>query len=456
MTVVSIPVPDRMTAGKAVRARVPHDEHAKFRVAKNRPDPVDVLEQQATTRLPFLVPLRYARMLASPFAFLRGSAAVMAADLSQTPVTDLQVQACGDMHVANFGVFASAERNLVFGINDFDETLPGPWEWDVKRLATSAVVAARFLGGDKATCEDSARAAVRSYRKRMREYAEMSYLDVWYSRIDERGVMDVLPPEARKGAQKIIDKARTRGHMQVLGKMAELVDNAHRIVEQAPIMVRETHTSDGRLVSEVVAQVWAQYIESLPDDRKVLARRFRIVDVVRKIVGVGSVGTRCWLLLLNGNGSDDPLFLQYKEAQPSVLAPYVKAARNWESEGQRVVVGQRIIQGAPDIFLGWGKTGPIHFYIRQLRDMKGGVEFIPGTTNVNNMPAYAKLCGWALAMAHAKSGDAGAIGGYMGKSDAFDEAVTRFAVAYADQTERDHAALAKAAKKGRIKVAEAA
>jgi len=370
--------------------------------------------------------------------------------------SNLQVQACGDMHVANFGVFASAERNLVFGINDFDETLPAPWEWDVKRLATSAVVAARFLGGDKAVCEDSARAAVRSYRKRMREFAEMGYLDVWYSKIDERGIMDVLPPEARKGAQKIIDKARTRGHLQVLGKMAELVDDAHRIVETAPVIVRETHASDGRPIAEVVAQVWDQYVASLPDERKDLVRRFRIVDVARKVVGVGSVGTRCWVLLLAGNGSDDPLFLQYKEAQPSVLSPYVKATRTWQSEGQRVVIGQRIIQGAPDIFLGWGKYGPVDYYIRQLRDMKGGVDFIPGTTNVNNMPGYAKLCGWALAMAHAKSGDPAMIGGYLGKNDSFDEAVKNFAFAYADQTERDHAALAKAAKQGRIAVAQAA
>jgi len=366
------------------------------------------------------------------------------------------VQACGDMHVANFGVFGSAERNLVFGINDFDETLPGPWEWDVKRLATSAVVAARFLGGDKVVCENSARAAVRSYRKRMREYAEMPYLDVWYSRIDERGIMDVLPPEARKGAQKIMDKARARGHLQVLGKMAELVDDSHRIVETAPLIVRETHTAEGRPIAEAVEQAWEQYVASLPEERRHLARRFRIVDVARKVVGVGSVGTRCWILLLAGNGPDDPLFLQYKEAQPSVLSPYVKATRTWESEGQRVVVGQRIIQGAPDIFLGWGKIGSVHFYIRQLRDMKGGVDFIPGTTNVNNMPAYAKLCGWALAMAHAKSGDSAAIGGYLGKTDAFDEAVKSFAIAYADQTERDHAALAKAAKQGRIQVAKAA
>jgi uncharacterized protein (DUF2252 family) len=456
MSIAAVSLPDRIAAGKALRARVPLEDHAKFQPSKKRADPVDILEKQAETRLPVLVPIRYARMLASPFAFLRGSAAVMSADLSRTPRTDLHVQACGDMHVANFGVFASAERNLVFGINDFDETMPGPWEWDVKRLAASAVVAARFLGGDRVTCEDSARAAVRSYRKRMREFAQMRYLDVWYSRIDERGIMEVLPPAARKGAQKIIDKAKTRGHAQLLGKMAELVDNSHRIVEQAPVLVRETHTSDGQLVADVVANVWEQYIASLPDDRKALAARFRIIDVARKIVGVGSVGTRCWILLLQGNDEDDPLFLQYKEAQPSVLSPYVDASHSWESEGQRVVIGQRIIQGAPDIFLGWGRTGPTHFYIRQLRDMKGGVEFVPGTTNVNNTPAYAKLCGWALAMAHAKSGDAAAIGGYLGKSEAFDDAVTTFAVAYADQTDRDHDALAKAAKKGRIKVARAA
>lgn len=455
MTVLPL-LADRFATGKALRAKVPHDAHARFRPSRSRRDPVDILEEQAKSRLPVLVPIRYTRMIANPFAFLRGSAAVMAADLAETPVTNLHVQACGDMHVANFGVFASAERNLVFGINDFDETMPGPWEWDVKRLAASVVVASRFLGGDKTLSEESVRAAVRSYGKRMREYAEMRYLDVWYSRIDERGILDVLPPDARKGAQKIIEKARTRGHLQVLGKMTELVDDKHRIVEEAPLIVRETHASDGRPIDEVVANVWEQYIDSLPDDRKVLARRFRIVDVARKVVGVGSVGTRCWVMLLNGNGSDDPLFLQYKEAQASVLAPYVKGARSWSSEGQRVVTGQRIIQGAPDIFLGWARFGQTDFYIRQLRDMKGGVEFIPGTTKVSNMPAYAKLCGWALAMAHAKAGDSAAIGGYIGKSGRFEDAVAKFAIAYADQTERDHEALAKAAKKGRIKIAEAA
>jgi len=446
---------ERMAAGKALRARVPHERHAEYKPVANRRDPVEILEEQAKTRLPFLVPIRYARMLTSPFAFLRGSAAVMSADLAPTPVTGLTVQACGDMHVANFGVFASAERNLVFGINDFDETLPGPWEWDLKRLAASVVVAARFLGADDALCDESAQALVRSYRKRMREYAEMSYLDVWYSKIDERGILDVLSPEARKGAEKIMLKARQKsGRMQVLGKMAEVVDNQQRIVESAPLIVRETHTQDGMAVAEAVNRIMTLYMASLPDDRKPLISRYRVVDVARKVVGVGSVGTRCWIILLNGNGPEDPLFLQYKEAQASVLAPYVKAP-TWECEGQRVVTGQRTIQGAPDIFLGWGKVGDKHFYVRQLRDMKGGVDFTPGVVKVGNTPGYAKLCGWALAMAHAKSGDPAAIAGYLGKTDAMDQAVSRFAFAYAKQTERDHDALAKAAKAKRIEVAKA-
>jgi len=448
-------VEERKAAGKALRARVPHESHAQFKPAAERPDPVGTLEEQAKTRLPFLVPIRYARMLASPFAFLRGSAAVMSADLAKTPVTGLKVQACGDMHVANFGAFGSAERNLVFGINDFDETLPGPWEWDLKRLATSAVVAGRFLGADKVLCEEAARAIVRSYRKRMREFAEMKYLDVWYSRIDERGILDNISIEMRKVAEKWMAKARGRSNLQILGKMAELVDNQHRIVETAPLIVREQRTQDGQLVSEVVKKVMEAYIASLPEDRWPLINRYRILDIARKVVGVGSVGTRCWIILLQGNGSDDPLFLQYKEAQPSVLAPYVDAPK-WDCQGKRVVTGQRIIQGSPDIFLGWGTVGYVDFYVRQLRDMKGSVDWTPGKTDPNNLPGYGKLCGWSLAIAHAKSGDPAAIAGYLGKSDAMDEAIARFAEAYADQTERDFAALGAAAKQKRIEVARAA
>jgi len=366
-------IEERIAAGKALRQKVPHEAHGEYRPSAKRRDPVEILVEQGKTRIRALIPIRYARMLASPFAFLRGSAAVMAADLAPTPVTGLTVQACGDMHVANFGWFASAERNLVFGINDFDETLPGAWEWDLKRLAASAVVACRSMGGDKVLCEDSAPAAVRSYRKRMREYAWMRNLDVWYSRIGEESILATLSPEAREAAIRIMTKAKGRGHVQVLQKMAELVDDKHRIVEARPLIVRETHTDGGVPVGEAISQTMTRYLASLPDDRRPLLDRYRIVDVARKVVGVGSVGTRCWVVLLTGNGLEDPLFLQYKEAQRSVLAPYSKTPR-WECEGKRVVVGQRTIQGAPDIFLGWGiQESGVHFYMRQLRDMKGGI-----------------------------------------------------------------------------------
>jgi len=448
-------VKERIAAGKALRGRVPHQLHGEYRPAPTREDPVGILERQAKTRVSHLVPIRYARMLVNPFAFLRGSAAVMAADLARTPVTGLRVQACGDMHVANFGVFASAERNLVFGINDFDETLPEGWEWDLKRLAASAVVAARFLGADKVLCEEAARAAVRSYRKRMREYAWMGHLDVWYARIDENDILSAVSPETRKIARRIMGKARNRGRMQVLEKMAKLVDDRYQIVEEPPFIVRETRTSDGRPISEGIAQSLKHYFASLSDDRRSIFSRYRIVDVARKIVGVGSVGTRCWVLLMAGNGSDDPLFLQLKEAQPSVLAPYSKSPR-WENEGKRVVVGQRVIQGAPDILLGWGETGQTHFYIRQLRDMKGSATFDPTRTSLKGFREYCKLCGWALALAHAKSGDPAAIAGYLGKNESMDEAIARFAAAYAKQTDRDHDALVKAARAKRVRAANVA
>jgi len=292
---------------------------------------------------------------------------------------------------------------------------------------------------------------VRSYRKRMREYAAMGYLEVWYARIDEQGILTSLSPDAREIASAIMAKARTRGHVQVLEKMSELVDDRHRIVEEKPLIVRETRTADGRPVREAVGRMMERYLESVPDDRKPLLARYRIMDVARKVVGVGSVGTRCWVILLTGNGSDDPLFLQYKEAQSSVLAPYFTGT-SWKCEGQRVVVGQRTIQGAPDIFLGWGiEKGGTHFYMRQLRDMKGGAEFNP--KRVRTLPDYCKLCGWALALAHAKSGDPAAIAGYLGRKDSMDEAVAGFATAYAKQTERDHDALARAAREKRIPVA---
>jgi uncharacterized protein (DUF2252 family) len=451
-------IEERMAEGKELRKTFPRANLGNYKPARNRADPVDILEEQGKSRLANLVPIRYARMLTSPFAFLRGSAAVMSADLAapdNNQTTGIKVQACGDMHVANFGVFASAERNLIFGINDFDETLPGPWEWDLKRLVTSIVASGRFLGADKDMCTEGVRAAVSSYRKRMKEYAQMGNLELWYATITEKEILKTIPPAAQKGLKKMTSKARTRTHMQVLGKLTDLVDDKYRLKDDAPFVVHETHTQGGRPIEEALALFLESYFLSLAEDRKILLKHYKIVDVVRKVVGVGSVGTRCWVIFLTGNNPDDPLFLQVKEAQPSVLEPFT-AASGYSHPGQRVVQGQRLIQGAPDIFLGWGEQDGMHFYVRQLRDMKGGVEFDPKTVKLENMPAYCSLCAWALALAHAKSGDAAMIAGYAGNSDELDEAMVRFAFAYADQTEKDHQALSTAAMNGRIKVASAA
>ena len=447
-------VAERLAAGKALREKVPRADHAHYKARADRPDPVAILEKQNTIRVPKLVPVRYARMLASPFAFLRGSAAVMTDDLSATPASGMMVAACGDMHVSNFGVYASAERNLIFAINDFDEVHPGPWEWDLKRLAASAVVAVRFMGGDKVLAEEAAREAVRSYRKRMRRYSEMGYLEIWYDRIDDRAVLDALSPRARRNAQRVIDKARQKGHVQVLDKLTEKVDGEHRLIEDVPLIVRETHADNGMPASVALDRMLHAYLDSLSHDRKLLLSRYRIVDLVRKVVGVGSVGTSCWVLLLQGLDSDDPLFLQVKQAQPSVLAPYVDVPLVVSTQGQRVVVGQRIAQGSPDIFLGWGDVEGRQFYIRQLADMKGSVKFGEhDDAGLEGFSEYCGLCGWALALAHAKSGDPAMIAGYCGNSAALDEAIGRFALAYANQTERDHATLDKARRGGRIKVA---
>jgi len=449
-------VEERMAAGKALRERVPRASHAAFE-RRAEVDPLAILARQALTRLQRLVPVRHARMLQSPFAFLRGSAAVMAADLAPSPGTGLQVQACGDMHVANFGVFASAERQLVFAINDFDETQPGPWEWDLKRLVASAYVAAHHLGADRTQREEAARAAASSYRAHIRRYAEMGELEVWYDTIHSGRVIDALPPALHSAAEALMEKARKRTHMQVLDKLTDLVDDQHRIIEQHPFVVREQFTSAGRPVSDAVGYCLAQYLDSLAPERRRLLSRYRVIDVAQKVVGVGSVGTRCWVILMQGRDEDDPLFLQFKEAQPSVLAAFgnVPDPACPGNHGKRVVQGQRLIQGSPDIFLGWGEIDGVHFYMRQLRDMKGGVELEPGATSPAGLVEYARLCGWALALAHAKSGDAAMIGGYLGKSDVFDEALVEFSAAYAGQTRLDHAAFEAAARDGRIEVAEA-
>ncbi len=448
-------ITDRMNAGKALRTTIPREELAAFKPPSKRKDPVAILEAQAKTRLQPLVPVRYARMLMSPFAFLRGGAAIMAQDISPASVTGLQVQLCGDMHVSNFGVFASAERNLVFGINDFDETIPGPWEWDLKRLTASAVVAGQFLGRDRECCESYSRAVVSSYRQRIREYAEMGYLATWYSVIREEDLLAAAPPKLLDKWQKAINKAKKGSHLQVLEKMTDLIDNKQRIVENAPFVVRETHTETGVPIREAVGMFLEQYLSSLSEDRRQLLSHYQILDVARKVVGVGSVGTRCWIVFMRGTDERDPLFLQFKQAEESALAPYLKGPA-YHNQGFRVVSGQRLIQGSPDILLGFGVLDKIHFYVRQLRDMKGSYEFDPNTSSHKGTERYCGLCGWALALAHAKSGDAAMIAGYLGKTGEVDEALTKFAFAYSEQNQRDYDALKKAARSKRITVAETA
>src|SRR5215831_3001432 len=446
-------IEDRMAAGKRLRARVARADQSRYAESASRRDPVDILLEQARTRLPDYVPIRHARMIANPFAFLRGAAAIMAADLSRTPVSGLQVQACGDLHVANFGVFASAERNLVFGINDFDETLRAPWEWDLKRLAASLIVVGRFIGDKKSNTRDSVRAMVASYRERMREYAEMGYLELWYARVDEDEMLRALSPRAGKRIEAVFEQARKRTHLQVLDKMTALVNARQRIVEDKPLIVRETHTTDGVPIMKALDMVLRSYLPTLNPDRRRLLARYQVLDVARKVVGVGSVGTRCWIIFLGGNQRDDPLFLQVKEAQPSVLATYGGLPSNEEFEGKRIVDGQRLIQGAPDVFLGWGSAKWFNFYVRQLRDMKGSVEISP-ESDTRVAAEYCSLCGWAMAIAHARGGDAAAIAGYAGRNDELDEAILEFAEKYADQNDRDYEGFVKAAKQGRVEVAK--
>jgi len=449
----TISIEERMEKGKALRAKFPRLKMGEYKPSAKRADPISILEKQAKTRLPELVPIRHSRMLASPFAFLRGAAAIMAADLANSQTTGIKVQTCGDLHVANFGVFASSERNLIFGINDFDETIPGPWEWDLKRLVASIVASAKFLGADDKVCEESVRAATASYRKRMRQFAYMGHMELWYTNIKEEDIMKTLDASAQARLKKLTGKARERTHLQVLDKLTDIVDDKYRLKDDAPFIVHETRTQTGRSIEEATGLFLESYLPSLLNDRKYLLEHYRIVDVARKVVGVGSVGTRCWIIFLKGNHNEDPLFLQLKEAQPSVLEPYLEKSK-YANNGERVVAGQRLIQGAPDIFLGYGEIDGFHFYVRQLRDMKGGFEFDPEKVILENIPKVCSVCAWAMALAHAKSGDAAMIAGYVGKGEELDDAMVKFAFDYNKQTEKDYALLQKAAKSGRIKTAE--
>jgi uncharacterized protein (DUF2252 family) len=443
----------RHERGRAARRLVPRGSHAQWAPMSDRPDPVDLLEAQAKDRIQELLPIRYGRMMASPFAFLRGSTIVMANDLAGTPKSGIQAQLCGDAHLLNFGAYASPERSLLFDLNDFDETLPGPWEWDVKRLAVSFVLAGRDNGFDASDCRNAARAVTASYRQRMTRFSEMGELEVWYSRVGEEEVRGLLT-EARAGKRttkklsKNVRKTRGRDSLQALSKLTTVVDGRRIINDDPPLLVR---IPEGDELRSQVYAILESYKRTLQEDRRHLLDRFRFVDAARKVVGVGSVGTRAYVVLLEGRDQEDPLFLQVKEAGASVLERYVESSpdEHHEHHGHRVVAGQRLMQAASDIFLGWFRgTEGRDFYWRQLKDMKGSAKV--ESMSADELVLYAGICGWALARAHARSGDRVLIAGYLGKSERFDRAIADFAKGYADQTERDHAALCAAVKSGRV------
>jgi uncharacterized protein (DUF2252 family) len=442
---------ERRAAGRELRSTAPRSSHGEWSAPPDRPDPVALLEEQASRRVPDLVPIRYGRMLASPFAFLRGAAIVMASDLAHTATTGLEVQACGDAHLLNFGMFATPERHLFFGLNDFDETHPAPFEWDVKRLAASIVVVARDRDfGDEAQAY-AVRAAARSYRRRMLEYAQMGILEVWYSRIDVDELMQAMRGHiGKKLVKQAQRKARTHTQLGALSRFAEAVDGGWRIKLEPPLIVRYPETED---LAEHLAESFAQYSMSLQAHQRELLSRYSFVDFARKVVGVGSVGTETFMFLLMGHRDDDPLFLQLREADRSVLEPFT-AKCLFRHQGERVVTGQRLTQAASDSFLGWlkGLKGKKDCYMRQLRDMKGSANV--ETMLPPHLSAYAELCGWALARAHARTGDPAAIAGYLGTGNSFDHAIQEFAIAYADQNERDYEALLAARKSGRIEAQE--
>ncbi len=455
-------VEERVKLGKAARTHCPRSDHAAWEPPKDRPDPIALLEAQVATRIPELIPIRYGRMLASPFAFYRGAAAVMAWDLAHTPNSGLEVQLCGDAHLSNFGGFASPERDMVFDINDFDETLPGPWEWDVKRLAASVEMVGRERDFAAKLRRSIVLATVAEYRRAMREFAAMHNLDVWYAlldavRIKARWGMTANP----KGLKKIeadFTQSHLRDNQRAFEKLTQRVDGQRRIVSHPPLIVpfEELYPeiADRAQAEDFFRDYLVAYHKTLPDDRRYLFEKFHYVHMARKVVGVGSVGTRAYVVLLLGRDDEDPLFLQFKEAQASVLEPYAGKSK-FADHGKRVVEGQRLMQAASDIFLGWenvpiGFDGKPHdYYARQLWDWKlsADIETMPP----KELLLYGEMCGWTLARAHARSGDRIAIGAYLGKNESFDQAVAEFAVAYADQNERDYETLVKAVKAKHVK-----
>jgi uncharacterized protein (DUF2252 family) len=498
-------VDDRKAMGLGGRERAPLSSHTKWSPATDRPDPVALLVEQDKTREPDLVPVRHGRMMVSPFTFYRGAAKIMAADLAPTPVAGLEAQLCGDAHLSNFGVFASPERRLLFDVNDFDETLPGPFEYDMKRMAASFTIAARNNGFSQADARAATMASVTAYREAMAGFAQMSVMDIWYTSLDEDELLASIraivtgtagqektakkaeqaekrarAPKtaekraakqekaarreeklARKGAKraaKTVAKAHTRDSLQALSRLGEVVDGKYRIVSQPPVIVplRDLAATFGLSAEETehaIREQFRAYRETLQDDRRLLLERFEILDAARKVVGVGSVGTQAFIVLLQGRDAQDPLFLQIKEATASVLEPYVRKSR-YRQHGERVVQGQRLMQAASDIYLGWTKGPEMrrHFYWRQLRDMKGSVDveaMLPF-----GLTYYARICGWTLARAHARSGDPIAIAAYLGGSDAFDKSITDFAERYADQNEQDYTEFVNAVRSGRLEATD--
>ena len=470
-----ITLEERQAQGSSARTRTPRSSHAGWVPAADRRHPVDLLEDQNTAREPDLVPVRHGRMMVSPFTFYRGAARVMAEDQKDTPVAGLNVQLCGDAHLSNFGVFGSPERRLVFDLNDFDETLPGPFEWDVKRMAASFVVAVRNNGFTPAEARAAAQASVTAYREAMAGFAGQGTMDIWYASLDEDTIKAAVRDAGKattkakltgdqarmaKLAQKRVGeaaaKAHTRDSLQALSKLGELDDGRYRIVNQPPVVIplrdlAPELTPD--LLSKLIREQFAAYRASLQPDMRHLLGHFEVIDVARKVVGVGSVGTRCFIVLLQGRDASDPLFLQVKEATNSVLEEHLPRSR-YRQHGQRVVQGQKLMQATSDIYLGWARGVDVnrHFYWRQLRDMKGSV-LIEEMTPLG-LILYAKLCGWTMARAHARSGDPVAIAAYLGRGDAFDRAITDFSERYADQNERDYQEFTTAIKSGRLECIE--
>ena len=459
-------VDERRMRGKQGRTQVPLESHSGWIAAPGRPDPIELLKEQNVTREADLVPVRHGRMMVSPFTFYRGTAKIMAADLNGTPTADLNVQLCGDAHLSNFGVYASPERTLLFDLNDFDETLPGPFEYDVKRLAASFTIAARNNGFSKADGRAATISSVAAYREAIAEFAALGVMETWYARLSEDDILNigraarVASKERQRmleGARKQLGKAHTRDSLQALSKLAEVVDGRYRIISQPPILipVRDLFDAVGspEHVMRLLNEQLSAYRVTLQDDRQHLLEKFELIDAARKVVGVGSVGTRAFIGLLEGRDANDPLFLQIKEATASVLEDHLPKSR-YPNHGQRVVEGQRMMQAASDIFLGWteGVEADRHFYWRQLRDMKGAADV--ETMQPTGMSLYAHACGWTLARAHARSGDPIAIAGYLGKTDKFDRSIADFSARYADQIERDYERFTAAIRSGELDAVE--